>query len=308
MASGANSVGGMDESTRRRRHNEAPAPISHTTSTSRYPMQQDPSQQRRSMAGGTSERYRPAPLNTSPQQPRGLPGSTSYSTYGYQEPVGAFAGQMTQTALPAYAADYSQDGRTSQNFNAYNPAMMGYHIGTGAQNNVYENQAFNQRQQTAAQIIPAEVTTGYFSADPAAAQTAPTLQHATSSSATASAYPPPQVPNYSTSMSSAGGITQQASSSADVSMEEQEYPAGGGLEEKWMEYQAALRGVFQNIRSGILESASQSLLDVSNWLLSQVADLGSFDPDLTFALGRTRADTIIVPSNHRPPLLLLTIF
>ncbi|KZL69942.1 hypothetical protein CT0861_07761 [Colletotrichum tofieldiae] len=262
----------MDDPNRRRRQNEAPM---HPTSNPRYNVQ-DPLQQRRTMATGSTERYnRPAPLNTSPSQPRGSMGSTgSYSTYNYQEPVaGSFNAPMAANTMH-YPSGYGQDGRPAQNFGGYNAAMtMGYDNLAGATGSVYDNQAQFQRQPAAAPILPTDVSTSYFSNDPSSSTGTSNIPHAQPASATATAYQQPQMANYQTNISNVGGMPQQTSS-ADVSMEEQDYAATGGLEEKWMEYQSALRGVFQNVRNGVLESASQSLLDVSNWLLTQVVDLG----------------------------------
>ena len=48
-----------------------------------------------------------------------------------------------------------------------------------------------------------------------------------------------------------------------------------GLAEKWLNYQRQLGTVFQDVKGGSLESAAETLLSLSNWLLTQVADLGT---------------------------------
>jgi hypothetical protein len=68
----------------------------------------------------------------------------------------------------------------------------------------------------------------------------------------------------------------QATASADVSMTEDHEYAEGALEEKWVSYQRQLGSIFQDIFNGSLESASETLLSVTSWLLSQVADLGMY--------------------------------
>lgn len=55
--------------------------------------------------------------------------------------------------------------------------------------------------------------------------------------------------------------------------EENDY-ADGALEEKWVNYQRQLGTIFQDIASGSLEAASETLLGISAWLLTQVKDLG----------------------------------
>jgi hypothetical protein len=49
---------------------------------------------------------------------------------------------------------------------------------------------------------------------------------------------------------------------------------GRGMEEAYSTYQAALKQIFKNIIDGRLGEASQSLLEVSEWLLGHVQDLG----------------------------------
>ena len=58
-------------------------------------------------------------------------------------------------------------------------------------------------------------------------------------------------------------------------MEEQEFETQGpGMEAAYTAYQTALKEIFQNIINGRLGDASQSLLEVSEWLLGHVGDLG----------------------------------
>lgn len=71
------------------------------------------------------------------------------------------------------------------------------------------------------------------------------------------------------------GIPQNAPPPPPEIMDDQqpEY-APGSLEEAYDRYHTALKEIFHNIRSGLLTEASQSLLQVSDWLLSNVGDLG----------------------------------
>lgn len=76
-----------------------------------------------------------------------------------------------------------------------------------------------------------------------------------------------------------GGMQQ----AAPEMMEEEEFQAQGpGMEAAYAAYQTALKEIFQNIINGRLGEASQSLLEVSEWLLGHVADLGEFDYFLLF--------------------------
>ncbi len=49
-----------------------------------------------------------------------------------------------------------------------------------------------------------------------------------------------------------------------------------GMEAAYTAYQTALKEIFQNIINGRLADASLSLLEVSEWLLGHVIDLGKF--------------------------------
>lgn len=236
------------------------------------------------MPGGSTDRYnRPNPVHTPPSQGRGMAGAAGYSAYNYPEQVtGSFATPMSADSMQYQSAGYGQDGRQQQVLSAYDTMPMGgYGNLAGATGSVYDAQTQFQRQPAAAPILPTDVPASYFPNGPGGTAATPNMSHAQSASATPTGYQSSsQIPqNYSTNnMSGVGGMSQTAAS-ADVSMEENEYPVPGGLEEKWIEFQTALRGVFQDINGGALETASQSLLEVSSWLLSQVQDLGeSGDP------------------------------
>jgi hypothetical protein len=49
---------------------------------------------------------------------------------------------------------------------------------------------------------------------------------------------------------------------------------GPGMEAAYNAYQTALKEIFQNIINGRLADASSSLLDVSEWLLGHIGELG----------------------------------
>jgi hypothetical protein len=84
-----------------------------------------------------------------------------------------------------------------------------------------------------------------------------------------------------------GGMAQPA---AEVLDEEQFQVQGLGegtgtsqLEHAYTTYQTALKAIFQNIIQGRLAVAAESLLEISEWLLGHVVDLGGvlfllFDP------------------------------
>lgn len=268
----------MDDNRGQRRQNEPPI---HGASNPRYQSLHDP--QRRSFAGAQGDRYRPAPLNSSPSGPgRGMGGSASYSGY-YQDST---ATGFPTTAIPQNAmsyhhatTDYGQpDARQTQNFSGtYNPnlAMYGVAQAAGSQGGaVYDtSQQFPSRQMG---IIPTDASS-YFTSEPTNPSAASTLQAQAASSSTGQVYPQTNLQGYQAGgMAAMGGMAAQATSTpADVRMEE-EYPSSGGLDQAYTSYQSALKEIFQNIRNGVLATASESLLSVSDWLLSHVADLGKF--------------------------------
>ena len=91
------------------------------------------------------------------------------------------------------------------------------------------------------------------------------------SNAAVTVYRQPELQGYSAgSMPAIGGMTAQTT---HVGMQEK-CPDAAGLDEAYASYQSALRVIFQNVRDGGLETASESLLGVSDWLLSHVVELG----------------------------------
>lgn len=271
----------MDDNRGQRRQNEPPV---HSASNPRYhPSLHEQPQQRRSFTGSHSDRFRPAPLNTSPPGARGMGGSASYSTY-YQEPpaAGFSATGMPQGAMSYHhtPTDYGQpDTRQTQSFaGPYNPTAMIYNVpqATGPQNTaVYDTgQQFSSRQPAGLQMMTTDVAAPYFSGEPANTATASALQAQTGSSNASQVYQQPALQNYSTSsMATMGGMATQSTSTQGVRMDE-EYSVPEGLDAAYASYQSALKSIFQNIQDGALASASDSLLNVSDWLLSHVAELG----------------------------------
>lgn len=213
-------------------------------------------------------------------------GTAAYSGY-YQEPAAAFSTTMPQNTMP-YQSEYGQDTRqTQQNFGAYNASMMYNVPQAGAQNAVYDaSQQFPARQPAAMQIMPADVAAPYFPSEPTNSAPAPGLQGQAGSSGNSAVYqqsPADQramLQNYPSGMASMSGMSQTASA-PDQSMEDQDYTASAEMGEAYEQYQSALKEIFTNIRNGVLVTASESLLNVSDWLLSKVSDLGrlSFPAD-----------------------------
>ncbi|KAI1475845.1 hypothetical protein K445DRAFT_10486 [Daldinia sp. EC12] len=264
----------MDDHGRRRRPNEPPV---NAPSNTRYPVH-DPNAQGRSYGASGSDRYRPAPLNTSPAASRGIAGTASYSGY-YQEPAAAFSTAMQQNTMP-YQSEYGQDARQTQSFNTYNPSMMYNVPQASTQSAVYDtSQQFPSRQPAALQMIQTDVSNPYFPSEPTNAAAATSLQsHAGSSSTSAAVYQQSPVSqrtmlqNYPSGIAPMSGMAQ--TSTPEQAIEEPDYSQTAEMSEAYARYQTALGEVFTNIRNGVLQAASESLLNISEWLLSKVVELG----------------------------------
>lgn len=207
-------------------------------------------------------------------------GSAGYSGY-YQDSSGTFAtASMPQAGMSYHqpGTDYGQaDARQTGGFTTgtYNPMMYNVQQATATQGaGVYDaGTSFGQRQPAGIQIMPTDPA-AYFSGE--ASQSSSALQAPSSSSNTAAAvYQQPGLSSYSTSMATSGigAMATQPTVSADVGMDD-EFPASGGLDEAYASYQTALKDIFSNIRSGVLREASESLMNVSDWLLTHVSELG----------------------------------
>lgn len=263
----------MDDSNARRRQNDPPV---QGIPNPRFPVQ-DPTSSRRSMAGSATERFRPAPLNTS--APRGLEGAGGYGGY-YQDSASAFPGAgLSQSAMSYQQADYSQDARQSHSFGGYNPNMM-YPVGqTGPQNPYDAAQQFQGRQPAPMPMMTGDVPT-YFQSDAGApaASAVPSGQAAGAAPSSAIYPQQPQMTGFSGTLPSLGGGSGASQPGVKaMAVDEPEYAAAGTeMEERWGNYQSRLAGVFQDIQSGNLGRAREALLGISNWLLTQVVDLGMY--------------------------------
>jgi len=146
---------------------------------------------------------------------------------------------------------------------------------------VYDaSQQFSSRQAAGLPMMGTDVTAPYFSSEPTNAAATSSLQAQTASASAPQVYQQPGLHGYSAGSMPAigGGMATQTTPATEVRMEE-EYPAAAGLDEAYASYQSALKELFQNVRNGVLATASDSLLGVSDWLLSHVVELGLTSDD-----------------------------
>jgi hypothetical protein len=260
----------MDDNSRRRRQNEPPYPAQDP----RFNAEQS---QGRGFSSSSSERYRHTPLTTTPAAARGA-GATAYPTY-YQDPAASFPAAIPPNTMQ-YQSGYPQDQRQQPGFTAYNPEMMYNVAQQPTPSNVYDTtQQFQTRQPAGMQMI-SDVAGPYFTNEPSSAPGPPNLQHHASSSSSNVYQQHQQSPadrtpllqqGYASNMAM-GGIPQ----GPPEMMEEEEFPSQGpGMEAAYTSYQTALKEIFQNVINGRLAEASSSLLEVSEWLLGHVGDLGT---------------------------------
>lgn len=147
------------------------------------------------------------------------------------------------------------------------------------QSTVYDSpQQFQPRQPAGMQMLP-DVAGPYFPSEPTSATGPPGLQNHASSSSSAvyqqhQSSPADRAPllqqGYPQSIA-LGGMPQSA---PEIMEEDNFQPQGPGMEAAYTTYQTALKEIFQNVIAGRLAEASQSLLEVSEWLLGHVGDLG----------------------------------
>lgn len=265
----------MDDQTRRRRQNEVPA---YSTPDQRFSADQS---QNRNFSASTAERYRPAPVMTSVPSSRASVGA--YPGY-YQEQASGYPATMSSGALQ-YQQNYSPDQRQQQSYSPYTSDLMYNVTQTPAQSTSYDTTSQFQARQPAAMQMLSDVAAPYFPNDPGTAPTS--LQQQTPSNSSTVYQQQQQQQQQSPSerapllhpsgYQGSVGISGMAQASPDM-LEEHEYqPAqqsGSATEADYADYQTALKGVFQGIANGRLSEASAVLLEISEWLLGHVGELG----------------------------------
>lgn len=258
----------MDDHSRPRRQDESPL---YSDSSSRYPPGQT-----RNFATNSADRFRAPPVANSPTAGRGV--GAGPGAYGYYNDGGstAFAAAMPANSMQ-YASDYTPEQQRQQNFASYNPNMM-YGVPQQTQQaSVYDSaQQFQPRQPAAAMQMLSEVAAPYFAGEPTSAPAPAGLHHQASSSSSTAVYQQSPADRTSILQGYSSNIPQNMGSMAQGNASEsmEENYGQGSVDEPLEAYQTQIKTIFQNIQNGILGEASRSLLQVSEWLLSHVGDLG----------------------------------
>ncbi|CAD6439677.1 6e33e292-dbf6-47f8-b1e0-3d4bbb89c45e [Sclerotinia trifoliorum] len=261
----------MDDNNRRRRQNEPP----YSAQDPRYASDQS---QGRGIPYSISDRHRSGATTGSPSMNRGVGPASAYTTSGYYEPTSNFSTGISSNPLQ-YSSNYPPDQRQQSSFSDYNAGMM-YNSVTQQtpQNGIYDSPQFQGRQPAAMQMMP-DVAAPYLSNDPT--NTPGTQQYASSNASTPYQHhqqsPGDRTTLIQQSYSAPVGLggMSQAPGTADVmdtgNLQQQ---GAGGMEEAYSTYQTALKQIFKNIIDLRLAEASSSLLEVSDWLLGHVVELG----------------------------------
>jgi hypothetical protein len=176
-----------------------------------------------------------------------------------------------------YQPAYTQDQRQQPVHTGYNQELMYNVAQQAAPSSIYDSAPQFQARQPAGMQMLSDVANPYFTNEPTSTPGPPSLPHhaSTSSSNVYEAHqqsPADRTPLLQQSYASMamGGMHQ----GHPEMMEEDEFPHGPGMEAAYTSYQTALKEIFQNIVNGRLAEASSSLLEVSEWLLGHVGDLG----------------------------------
>lgn len=215
---------------------------------------------------------------SSPTMPAG---NTSGYVY-YEEGPQTASLPLPQGTLQ-YQTEFSQDHQRQQTFSQYGSGLM-----YGIPQQLPHSQSYDpvqpyqqRRRSTAIEVLSTQfagVPSFYAAGEPttAPAATVPSQQapaqftsHQTfpqQSSGTRSTLGPVYAPTMSEVQQI--GATQPMTASSDFSQGTPNYDADYG------QYQTALKRTFENVRNGQLAEAAQTLLEISEWLLTHADALG----------------------------------
>ncbi|KAF3925528.1 hypothetical protein ABW21_db0200537 [Orbilia brochopaga] len=213
------------------------------------------------------------PLSMAPT-PRSTPRQTDYNYYPEDAPQQYGAATTTvQNQGLTYQSDYSaQDAMQRQgNYSPYSQ-NMGYNMPQSSSNEMYE-QAYPAGRPAAAAI---EVLSNQFGVAPYYADGS---QHAAANVSPQQAqaqYPSMPYPGRPAGQPYAAPLAMAPEENQPFMYPNPEEPnPDQAMDAAYNQYQDALRSCYQNIRDGRLATAGSSLLEISEWLLSNAVDLGA---------------------------------
>ncbi|KAK7906357.1 hypothetical protein PG985_016363 [Apiospora marii] len=221
---------------------------------------QDPNAERWSYATIANQRQ-PAPLNTFLPTVQGMGYTAGYSGYR-QGPAATFSLPLPHNPM-SWPSGYRQT--------SFNPSLEYGILHASVPSTTYDTNPLSPLWQPTP-YRPAVVAASQFQGAPAEAGTAPTLP------ALAIPSDMSEIDQSSPGAESTELDDQHSVASTSRMPQASEAPNTASepinLTEAYEQYQTDIKEIFTNIYYGVLDSANESLLTVSGWLLSNVVELG----------------------------------
>lgn len=205
------------------------------------------------------------------------------SGYGYYDEA-AQPGSLPVPAAPLqYATEYSQEPQRHASYPGYGGGLM-----YGVAQQIPQNQPYDpvqpyqqQRRSATLDVLSTQfpgVSPFYVSGEPGGASGASVQSQPAPSQFPSLSFPqqsPAPRPSLATVYTPSMGDVQH--SVGDQSMTGQDYVQGpSNYDAAYNQYQTALKRTFANIHNGQLMEAAQTLLEISDWLLTHAVELGTF--------------------------------
>lgn len=215
----------------------------------------------------------------------------SYGSYGYPESQ-SYAGQAMQGGNLPYQASFSpeaarmqQPGQISpQQYPQYQGQVL-YNIAQPAPSQLPYDPIpqYQQRHSAAVEVLSNQFGVPQYYASGEPASSVPAAQaHFVASQNEPMRYPP-QTPVGRPSVQQQYDVEMDYSPMGPPNPQEQQQvvPASDNMEEAYNRYQHQLKMAYEAISAGRLAEAGEGIMDLSRWLLSNVAKLGESAPTIT---------------------------
>ncbi|KAL8665847.1 MAG: hypothetical protein Q9202_001970 [Teloschistes flavicans] len=246
--------------------------------------------------GTTSERLRQAQLMTGRSSTSGsiVSAQSAHSqelgSFGYAQGPQYSQTQMQGSSLQ-FPTDYEQDTQRSQNFPPYTSQIV-YNVPQQPQpRSPYDAvPQYPPRQSAALEVLSNQfgVSAQYYPPSEsmgASGSASPHQQYTPSQYHQTMPYQTPGSGRSTIPSSYPTAMADYPQTSAPESIEPQETPSAN-YDEGYSRYHGALKQTFENTSKGRLTEAGQSLLEISEWLLSHAKELGLVQDDYTRREGR----------------------
>ncbi|EEH03049.1 conserved hypothetical protein [Histoplasma capsulatum G186AR] len=249
----------------------------------------------RNLSGSSSERFR----QQQQPEPAGGPGTdgvisqdrtssvSAYGSYGYTESLPyntpPLQGGTLQSGGIQYQSNFASTSARNQHPNQQQQRLsqyegdMVYGITPQVQpESQYEGVSHYQPRHSAAiEVLATQFGVPQYFQEGGPAVAGGSDKYLTASQAQTTPYSQPAaLPRASTASALPEIMAGLPASTASDGLEHSEFPRqSSGFDDAYIQYQRALRETFENTRSGRLLDASQSLLEISEWLLGNATEL-----------------------------------